>query len=477
MSIEYSSGVKFREGDRIKGYEILKAFDPGSYAYAGKAKASTGRNVFFKKYRRPGGSSPWLAGFIAYQTELKRRVQAYAAAKSLCYEFIEFFEMSKLGGVVPLRAFYQGFEWVEGGKDLRKAVDEIKANPAAYDWNQRVIFARVMMAGMNAVHKAGVIHTDLKPENFYLLPEPAIAAKYKVRVIDMDFSLLEGQKAPWHGHEGYVGTPGYMSPEHLAGNVVPVKASDVFTLGLILGELLGGGHPAAPSMDTYDDQVKNGRLKPVIVQKPIENVADMEFLNHVINGSFRPEPSKRPSAEQVLMALNGRLPEWDGKRPKVGTTLPPGETRPETGGPVLPPPRRTETSAPVVTPTTTPPLTPVSPPRDIRPPAPPVSPPPTAAVGIELVGPSGQRLKANIATKFGRTVLKAFGADYEKFLSPEQFHLFKDSSGRWMIEHCATATNVTNVNGTPITASIPVQSGITITLGKTGKCPITVNIS
>jgi serine/threonine protein kinase len=106
-----------------------------------------------------------------------------------------------------------------------------------------------MLAGINAIHRAGVIHTDLKPENFYLLPDPAMAVKYKLRVIDMDFSLLEGKQAPWHGHEGYVGTPGYLSPEHLAGKV-PVKASDVFTLGLILGQVLGGGHPAAPSLDT-----------------------------------------------------------------------------------------------------------------------------------------------------------------------------------------------------------------------------------
>ena len=479
MSTEYSSGVKFRERDRIKGYEIVKVFDPGAFAFAGKAKAPSGRHVFFKKYKRPGGSSPWLADFIAYQTELKRRIQADPAAKSLCYEFIEFFDMSKQGMTGPLRAFYQVFEWVDGGKDLRKVVDEIKANPAAYDWNQRVIFARVMMAGINAVHKAGVIHTDLKPENFYLLPEPAIAAKYKVRVIDMDFSLVEGQKAPWHGHkgEGYIGTDGYMSPEHIARNLVPVKASDVFTLGLILGELLGGGHPAAPALDTYEDQVKNGRLKPVIVQKPIENVADMEFLNQVITGCFRPEPNKRPTAEQVLMALNGRLSEWDGRRPKVTATVAPVATvRPPTGAVVTPPPRPTPTM-PLVSPG----LTPTAPPAPVIPLRPVPSPVPTPAVpasavsvGIELIGPGGQKLRANIPTKFGRSLLKSWGGDYEKFLSPEQFHLFKDISGRWMIEHCTGATNATNANGSPVSAPIPVEPGMTITLGKTGKCPITL---
>jgi pSer/pThr/pTyr-binding forkhead associated (FHA) protein len=91
-----------------------------------------------------------------------------------------------------------------------------------------------------------------------------------------------------------------------------------------------------------------------------------------------------------------------------------------------------------------------------------------------LIGPAGQKLRANIATKFGRNILKTWGPDYEKFISPEQFHLFKDVSGKWIIEHYSTATNATNANGNPITAPIPVQSGMIITLGKTGKCPITL---
>lgn len=466
--MEYSSGIKLRERDRIKDYEILKVFDPGGFAFAGKARNAAGRHVFFKKYKRPGGSSPWLTGFISYQTELKRRIEATPASKSLCYEFIEFFERSKSGGAVPMRAFYQVFEWVEGGKDLRNVLDEINACSTAYDWNQRVVFARVMVAGINAIHRAGVIHTDLKPENFYLLPEPAIAAKYKLRVIDMDFSLLEGTKAPWHGQEGYVGTPGYMSPEHLAGDV-PTKASDVFTLGLILGELLGSGHPAAPYMDTYDDQVKYGELRPVTVQRSIDGVADLNFASDVINGCFRPEAHERPTAEQLLMVLNGRLNEWDGKRPK--TTAPPPPARPTTGttrggGPPTAPPtiRPPETRPEKVG------IVPV-PPSPIIPPACP------AATGVELAGPTGQRIRVNIPTQFGRTVLQAWGPDYEKYMSREQFHLFKDAAGQWMIDHCSGATNATNANGSPLTAPIPVSAGMILTLGKTGKCPVTIGLA
>ena len=483
MAGECSSGVKFKKGDEIRGYKILEAFDPGGFACSGKARSPSGKIVFFKKYKCPGASAPWYSGFVVYQTELKHRIQSDPAAKSLCNEFIEFFEMSKPGGAAPLRAFYQVFEYVEGGRDLRKVLDEARVNPSAYDWNQRVIFARVMMAGINAIHKAGVIHSDIKPDNFCLLPEPSIAAKYKLRVIDMDFSLLDGKQAPWHGDKnmGYVGSPGYMSPEHLAGKI-PVKASDVFTLGLILGEILGAGHPAAPSMDTYDDQVKNGRLKLVNVQKPIENAADLDFLNHVINGCFRPEASKRPTAEQVLMALNGRLAEWDGKRPKTTTPVTPHTPGPRpVAGPSVSPPPKPPALVPSVSPTAPPTLPPPAIPARPTPPVPtpvlsPVTPVAVAAGGVELIGPAGQKLRANIPTTFGRGVLKAWGPDYEKFLSPEQFYVRKDASGRWMIEHCASATNATNANGNPVTGPVVVQAGMTITLGKTGKCPVTLNL-
>ena len=439
MSAEFSSGIRFKQDDQIKGYRILKEFDPGAFAFPGKAQSPDGRVVFFKKYKRPGGASEWYQGFVDYQQELKRRIQADDAARKLCYEFIEFFERKQHGN---RRAFYQVFEWVEGGTDLRGVLQ----NPAGYDWSQRVIFARVMMAGINAIHRAGIIHTDLKPENFYLLPEPSIAAKYKLRVIDMDFSLIEAKAAPWNGFEGYVGTPGYMSPEHLTGRV-PSKPSDVFTCGLIIGELLSGGHPCA-DMAAYDELAKNGALRPIVVQKDIAEVRDSGFLHHVLNGMLRPEATKRPTAEQVLRALSGQLAEWDGRRAEVTATPVPPPVR-------LPPPE-----------TVSPPLV-----------APPVAPPPLTAAGvIDIVGPSGQSITVNLDTRFGRNQFRTWSADFERFMATEQFRLFRSGS-TWMIEHCVGAPNATSMDGVPVTSAIPVRSGATIAVGRTGKCPVTLRLT
>ncbi len=442
MAGEHVSGVRFREGDRINGYEVLKTFDPGAFAFAAKAKSRDGRTVFFKKYKRPGAASAWYEGFVAYQQELKRRIQADGAAKSLCYEFIEFFEMEKPGGAVPLRAFYQVFEWVDGGTDLRGVLDKLKTNPKAFDWKQRVIFAKVMMAGINAIHKADIVHTDLKPENFYLIPEPAIAAKYKLRVIDLDFSLLAGKQAPWHGHEGYVGTPGYMSPEH-SPEQVPGKHSDVFTCSLILGELLGGAHPSSENMDDYDDRARSGRLRAVKVIEAIPEIADMTFLEHVINSGLNPDFKRRPTAEQLLMALNGRLAEFDGRRPaSLVASSAPAPAFISAAPKAEPTPSRTPSSAPLV-----------------------------------ISGDGGQTVPVSISTTLGRSHFKAWGTDFERFMSAEQFLLTRQPAGGWTIEHCSSAQNATTVDGVTLAGRMQVRHGMVVALGMSSRCPVTLNLS
>ncbi len=299
------SGAKPSAGTVINGYEILRVFEPGGFSFGAKAKAPDGKIVLLRKYKRPGGGSPWLDGFIAHHHEIRRRVIADPAAQDLCLGSLENFVMSKEGGEVPLKAFYQVFEWLEGGKDLRTVLDELKLSPNAYDWNQRLIIAREILFAVNALHNVGIVHSDLKPEHFILGHWASTSGKYNWRLCGFDFSLVEGQQAPWHAHgEGYVGTPGYMSPEHLAG-MVPTKASDVFTLGLILGELLAGAHPAAPAMDTYDKQIENNQLKSVNVHLAGANGNEQHLLalNRGINAALDLDPMKRPSVAELLAVV------------------------------------------------------------------------------------------------------------------------------------------------------------------------------
>jgi len=64
-------------------------------------------------------------------------------------------------------------------------------------------------------HEAGIIHTDMKPDNVFFLPNKEMPGNFNLRIIDLDFCILADTLAPWNNKMGYVGTPMYLSPEHV----------------------------------------------------------------------------------------------------------------------------------------------------------------------------------------------------------------------------------------------------------------------
>lgn len=312
MGTEHISGFKFAEGDVIRGYTILQVFEPGAFCFTGKAKAPDGRLVFIKKFKRPGSCASWYDAFVEYQAEIRRRIQRYEAARRSCYEFVDAFELTTPGGPVPKRAYYQVFEWIEGGMNLRAVIDRCKSDANAFSWGQRVTMVRRMVEALKAIHEAGVIHCDLKPEDV-LMRTTQHPHGYMPVLSDFDFSLLHDRQAPW-ASDGYVGTPKYMSPEHLRGEV-PAEASDVFAATIIISELLGMGHPSADDMEAYEQRAKNGTLRSPELQQPITEAPDKAFVEFVIGTGLDPRPENRPSADDLLRVMSGNLQEFKGHRP------------------------------------------------------------------------------------------------------------------------------------------------------------------
>src|SRR4051812_29969500 len=243
-------------GNSINGYEVLVHINTGQMAMAYAARSPAGEKVFLKQYKSPSVMVPWYNAYVAYQQELKRRVETNRV-KNFSYRMIEFFE-----GDWGCRTFFQVFEFVSGGLDMEKVRDQIRPRPHTIPWEKRLILAKVMMAGINALHDAKIVHCDLKPPNVQLFKDDTIAAGYQLKLIDMDFSILADRRAPWHGHAGYVGSPHYMSPEHVSGHV-PLPASDIFTCGLILYELIAHGHPyLADDDEQYAEHIRAGKAPP-----------------------------------------------------------------------------------------------------------------------------------------------------------------------------------------------------------------------
>jgi serine/threonine protein kinase/Flp pilus assembly protein TadD len=98
---------------------------------------------------------------------------------------------------------------------------------------------RQMIAGIAAIHAAGIVHRDIKPTNVML-----DGSGPRICVSIMDFGLARQYESETTILKpGFVaGTPGYLAPELMAGQR-PSPASDMFALGVLLHQVLTGEHP------------------------------------------------------------------------------------------------------------------------------------------------------------------------------------------------------------------------------------------
>jgi len=106
--------------------------------------------------------------------------------------------------------------------------------------DQKVGLVATVAEAVRAAHATGLVHRDLKPSNI-LVEENAIQGLVPYVV---DFGIAREEAAPGLTVSGQVlGTPGYMAPEQASGAVHTLdRRADIFSLGVILYELVGG-HP------------------------------------------------------------------------------------------------------------------------------------------------------------------------------------------------------------------------------------------
>ncbi|MGC4089500.1 MAG: serine/threonine-protein kinase [Polyangiaceae bacterium] len=116
-------------------------------------------------------------------------------------------------------------------------------------------------AGLAAVHAAGIVHRDVKPENLFICRGDGPS----VKVLDFGiskFAPVEGD--PRLTHAGApLGTPSYMSPEQVVGQRELDARTDVYSLGVVLYECLTGAVPfQAETLPTLGIRIAAGDFKP-----------------------------------------------------------------------------------------------------------------------------------------------------------------------------------------------------------------------
>ncbi len=95
-------------------------------------------------------------------------------------------------------------------------------------------------SAMEAAHSQGIIHRDLKPENVFIVPRQE---KEIVKIVDFGLARLTEGASAITGEGKLIGTPLYMSPEQCRGEKNLTPATDIYSFGIMLYEMLTGETP------------------------------------------------------------------------------------------------------------------------------------------------------------------------------------------------------------------------------------------
>lgn len=150
-------------------------------------------------------------------------------------------------------------------------------------------------SGVGYAHRAKIVHCDLKPQNILITPD------LRAKVADFGIARALTSISPEERHDMVWGSPQYFSPEQASG-LPPSRASDVYSLGVILFELLTGRLPFDSTdpaqlveMHRFSTPPSVSALNPSI---PVE-------LDRIIRKVLSKEPSQRyRTADQLGQILN-----------------------------------------------------------------------------------------------------------------------------------------------------------------------------
>lgn len=136
-------------------------------------------------------------------------------------------------------SLYLAMEFLEG-PSLAKILKERGSLPP----REAIDFCLPVLSALEAAHKVGVIHRDIKPDNIVLASvQDGKGQVERIKVVDFGVARLKGDSVTDAGQA--LGTPVYMAPEQAQGGDIDERV-DIYGVGAVLYELLTGRPPFIP---------------------------------------------------------------------------------------------------------------------------------------------------------------------------------------------------------------------------------------
>ena len=148
-------------------------------------------------------------------------------------------------------------------------------------------YAAHVAAALAVAHRRGIIHGDVKPANIL------ITTDNRVKLTDFGMARLASHDS---GDTSLLGTPAYWCPEQIHGRPQDTR-SDLFSLGVVLYEMLTGINPfAGDSLQTVCNRVLSSTPLPVTQSNP----SLPSSLNDALGGCLAKDPQHRFASADML---------------------------------------------------------------------------------------------------------------------------------------------------------------------------------
>ena len=213
----------------------------------------------------------------------KFRREATAAAKLAHPNIVNIYDVGEDGG-----SQYIVMEYVSG-----PTLKEVIQQKGCLEPIEAVRIAKEIASALESAHRNNLVHCDIKPHNILVMPDGHIKVT--------DFGIARAVSASTMTYSGSVmGSVHYFSPERAKGTVITTK-SDVYSLGVVLYEMLTGQLPFNGET-SVSIALKHLQEEPVPIRQLNPSIPPV--LEAIVQKAMSKDPADRPNSTELYADLN-----------------------------------------------------------------------------------------------------------------------------------------------------------------------------